>query len=152
MARVRSSRLELFCGGATGISFPKLTMSRRRRVQLTPRTSKSEIRAVLPCVPETFYSALSGGGTSIVIGTGQAGRSLAARLAAAGRKTAIIERKLFGGTCVNTDCIPSETMVASAYAARMVRRAAEFGPDRRTGNSRYESGEGPQRCGVGPIA
>ncbi len=66
---------------------------------------------------------------AIVIGTGQAGPSLARRLAAAGRKVAIIERKLFGGTCVNTGCIPTKTMVASAYAARMARRASEFGVD-----------------------
>jgi pyruvate/2-oxoglutarate dehydrogenase complex dihydrolipoamide dehydrogenase (E3) component len=66
---------------------------------------------------------------AIVIGTGQAGPSLAARLAKTGLKVAIIERKLFGGTCVNTGCIPTKAMVASAYAARMVRRAAEFGVD-----------------------
>jgi len=66
---------------------------------------------------------------AIIIGTGQAGPSLAARLAKAGLKVAIVERKLFGGTCVNTGCIPTKTMVASAYAARMVRRAAEFGVD-----------------------
>src|ERR1017187_5354681 len=64
---------------------------------------------------------------AIVIGTGQAGPSLAARLANAGKKVAIVERKLFGGTCVNTGCIPTKTMVASAYAAHMARRAAEFG-------------------------
>ena len=64
---------------------------------------------------------------AIVIGTGQAGPSLAARLAKAGMKVAIVERKLFGGTCVNTGCIPTKAMVASAYAAHMVRRAAEFG-------------------------
>jgi pyruvate/2-oxoglutarate dehydrogenase complex dihydrolipoamide dehydrogenase (E3) component len=64
---------------------------------------------------------------AIVIGTGQAGPSLARRLAGVGKKVAIIERKLFGGTCVNTGCIPTKTMVASAYAAQMVRRAAEFG-------------------------
>ncbi len=66
---------------------------------------------------------------AIVIGTGQAGPSLARRLAAAGRKVAIVERKLFGGTCVNTGCIPTKTMVASAYAAQMARRAADFGVD-----------------------
>ncbi|HVY94744.1 MAG TPA: FAD-containing oxidoreductase [Bryobacteraceae bacterium] len=66
---------------------------------------------------------------AIVIGTGQAGPGLARRLAAAGQKVAIIERKLFGGTCVNTGCIPTKTMVASAYAAQMARRAAEFGVD-----------------------
>ncbi len=64
---------------------------------------------------------------AIIIGTGQAGPSLAGRLTGAGMKVAIIERKLFGGTCVNTGCIPTKTMVASAYAAHMARRAAEFG-------------------------
>ena len=64
---------------------------------------------------------------AIIIGTGQAGPSLASRLAGAGMKVAIAERKLFGGTCVNTGCIPTKTMVASAYAARVAQRAAEFG-------------------------
>jgi pyruvate/2-oxoglutarate dehydrogenase complex dihydrolipoamide dehydrogenase (E3) component len=64
---------------------------------------------------------------AIVIGTGQAGPGLAARLAGAGQKVAVIERKLFGGTCVNTGCIPTKTMIASAYAAHMARRAADFG-------------------------
>ena len=64
---------------------------------------------------------------SIIIGTGQAGPSLAARLAGSGQRVAIIERKLFGGTCVNTGCIPTKAMVASAYAAHMAKRAAEFG-------------------------
>ena len=64
---------------------------------------------------------------AIIIGTGQAGPFLAKRLAGAGMKVAIIERKLFGGTCVNTGCIPTKTMVASAYAAHMARRAADFG-------------------------
>jgi pyruvate/2-oxoglutarate dehydrogenase complex dihydrolipoamide dehydrogenase (E3) component len=64
---------------------------------------------------------------AIIIGTGQAGPSLAARLANAGKQVAIVERKLFGGTCVNTGCIPTKTMVASAYAAHMARRGAEFG-------------------------
>jgi pyruvate/2-oxoglutarate dehydrogenase complex dihydrolipoamide dehydrogenase (E3) component len=64
---------------------------------------------------------------AIVIGTGQAGPSLAAKLAGTGQKVAIIERKLFGGTCVNTGCIPTKAMVASAYAARIARRADEYG-------------------------
>jgi pyruvate/2-oxoglutarate dehydrogenase complex dihydrolipoamide dehydrogenase (E3) component len=64
---------------------------------------------------------------AIVIGTGQAGPHLTARLASAGRKVAIIERQLFGGTCVNTGCIPTKAMVASAYAIHMARRAADFG-------------------------
>jgi len=64
---------------------------------------------------------------AIIIGTGQAGPSLARRLAAAGQKVAIIERKFFGGTCVNTGCIPTKTLIASAYAAHMARRAGDFG-------------------------
>src|SRR5437763_6615257 len=64
---------------------------------------------------------------AIIIGTGQAGPSLARRLAGAGMKVAIIERALFGGTCVNTGCIPTKAMVASAYAAHMSHRAADFG-------------------------
>jgi pyruvate/2-oxoglutarate dehydrogenase complex dihydrolipoamide dehydrogenase (E3) component len=64
---------------------------------------------------------------AIIIGTGQAGPPLARRLAAAGMTVAVIERGAFGGTCVNTGCIPTKTLVASAYAAHMVRRAADFG-------------------------
>jgi pyruvate/2-oxoglutarate dehydrogenase complex dihydrolipoamide dehydrogenase (E3) component len=64
---------------------------------------------------------------AIIIGTGQAGPSLAKRLAGSGMNVAIIERKLFGGTCVNTGCTPTKALVASAYAAHMVHRAAEFG-------------------------
>jgi pyruvate/2-oxoglutarate dehydrogenase complex dihydrolipoamide dehydrogenase (E3) component len=64
---------------------------------------------------------------AIIIGTGQSGPFLAVRMAGAGMKVAIIERKLFGGTCVNTGCIPTKTLVASAYAAHMARRAADFG-------------------------
>jgi len=63
---------------------------------------------------------------AIVIGTGQAGPFLTRRMAASGMKVAIVERKLFGGTCVNTGCIPTKTMIASAYAAHMARRA-DFG-------------------------
>ena len=64
---------------------------------------------------------------AIVIGTGQAGPPLAARLATSGLRVAVIERKLFGGTCVNTGCIPTKTLVASAYVAHLARRAAEYG-------------------------
>jgi pyruvate/2-oxoglutarate dehydrogenase complex dihydrolipoamide dehydrogenase (E3) component len=64
---------------------------------------------------------------AIVIGAGQAGPSLAGRLTAAGMKVALVERKLFGGTCVNTGCMPTKTLVASAYAAHLARRAAEYG-------------------------
>ncbi len=64
---------------------------------------------------------------AIVIGTGQSGPALAARLTKEGLKTAVIERKLFGGTCVNVGCIPTKTLVASARAAYMARRGADFG-------------------------
>jgi pyruvate/2-oxoglutarate dehydrogenase complex dihydrolipoamide dehydrogenase (E3) component len=64
---------------------------------------------------------------AIVIGSGQSGPFLVVRIAAAGQRVAIIERGRFGGTCVNTGCIPTKTLVASAYAAHMARRAAEFG-------------------------
>src|ERR1700756_611300 len=64
---------------------------------------------------------------AIIIGTGQAGPALARKLVGARWKVAIIERKLFGGTCVNTGCTPTKTMVASAYAAHLARRAADFG-------------------------
>jgi len=66
---------------------------------------------------------------AIVIGAGQAGPALAARLDREGQKTAIIERKLIGGTCVNTGCIPTKTLVASAHAVHLARRGSEFGFD-----------------------
>lgn len=64
---------------------------------------------------------------AIIVGAGQAGPALAGRLTAAGMSVAFAERKLFGGTCVNTGCTPTKTMIASAYAAQMARRAAEYG-------------------------
>ena len=64
---------------------------------------------------------------AIVIGTGQSGPALARRLVAAGQKVAVIERKFFGGTCVNTGCTPTKTLVASAYAAYLARRADDYG-------------------------
>lgn len=64
---------------------------------------------------------------ALVIGTGQAGPALAARLAAAGQKVAVVERAKFGGTCVNDGCTPTKAMVASAYAAFLARRAGEYG-------------------------
>ncbi len=64
---------------------------------------------------------------AIIIGTGQAGPSLAQRMTREGMKTAIIERKLFGGTCVNVGCIPTKALVASARAAHMARRGNDFG-------------------------
>ena len=64
---------------------------------------------------------------AIIIGTGQAGPSLASRFADAGKTVAIIERNKFGGTCVNTGCIPTKTLVASAYAIHVARRGADYG-------------------------
>jgi pyruvate/2-oxoglutarate dehydrogenase complex dihydrolipoamide dehydrogenase (E3) component len=64
---------------------------------------------------------------AILIGIGQSGPFLAVRMAGASQRVAIIERPRFGGTCVNTGCIPKKTLVASAYSAHMARRAADFG-------------------------
>jgi pyruvate/2-oxoglutarate dehydrogenase complex dihydrolipoamide dehydrogenase (E3) component len=70
---------------------------------------------------------MSQGFDAIIIGAGQAGPFLAVRLGEAGMKVALVERKLFGGTCVNTGCTPTKTLVASAHAAHLTRRAAEYG-------------------------
>jgi pyruvate/2-oxoglutarate dehydrogenase complex dihydrolipoamide dehydrogenase (E3) component len=64
---------------------------------------------------------------AIIIGAGQAGPPLANRLTGAGMKVAFVERGRFGGTCVNTGCTPTKTMVASAYAAHLARRARDYG-------------------------
>ena len=72
---------------------------------------------------------MNSGFDAIVIGTGQSGPPLAARLAGAGMKVAVIEQDKFGGTCVNNGCIPTKTLVASAYAARLAHRAGEYGVD-----------------------
>ncbi len=93
---------------------------------------------------------------AIIIGTGQAGPPLAARLTAAGMKVAVIERKLFGGTCVNTGCIPTKAMVASAHAAHLAFRAWDFGValtqpprvDMRRVRSRKDAIVEPSRTGV----
>ena len=70
-------------------------------------------------VPESF--------DVIVIGAGQAGPSVAARCGEAGMRVALVERHLLGGTCVNTGCYPTKTLVASARAMHLARRGAEFG-------------------------
>ena len=64
---------------------------------------------------------------AIIVGAGQAGPPLAGRLTAAGQRVAMVERKLIGGTCVNNGCIPTKTLVASAHAAHLARRGAEYG-------------------------
>ena len=82
---------------------------------------------------------------AIVIGGGQAGPPLAGRLTGAGMKVALVERHLLGGTCVNTGCRPTKTLVASAYAVHLARRGAEFGFS--TGEIRidFAGGEGARR-------
>ncbi|HKD59090.1 MAG TPA: FAD-containing oxidoreductase [Terracidiphilus sp.] len=64
---------------------------------------------------------------ALIVGSGQAGPFLASRLASAGRTVALVERKVLGGTCVNTGCTPTKTMVASAKVAQIAREAARFG-------------------------
>src|SRR5215472_218692 len=64
---------------------------------------------------------------AIIIGAGQAGPPLPDPLTLAGKKVPVIERKLFGGTCVNNGCIPTKTIIANAYAAQMARRGAFYG-------------------------
>ena len=93
---------------------------------------------------------------AIIIGTGQSGPSMARRLVTAGQKVAIIERKFFGGTCVNTGCTPTKTLVASAYAAHIARRAADFGVaiegtvgvDMKAVKARKDAVSGASRSGV----
>jgi pyruvate/2-oxoglutarate dehydrogenase complex dihydrolipoamide dehydrogenase (E3) component len=93
---------------------------------------------------------------AIIIGTGQAGPALAERLTGAGMTVAVVERGLFGGTCINTGCTPTKTLVASAYAARMAQRAGEFGVtiDGRVGvdmkrvKARKDAGVANSRAGV----
>jgi pyruvate/2-oxoglutarate dehydrogenase complex dihydrolipoamide dehydrogenase (E3) component len=92
---------------------------------------------------------------AIIVGAGQAGPSLAGRLTQAGRKVAMIERKLFGGTCVNTGCIPTKTLVASAYVAHKARTASEYGinagsvsVDMKAVKARKDQVSGASRTGV----
>ena len=73
----------------------------------------------MPTAAETF--------DAIIVGAGQAGPPLAGRLITAGQTVAVIERKLVGGTCVNSGCIPTKTLVASAHAAHTARRGADYG-------------------------
>jgi len=93
---------------------------------------------------------------AVIIGTGQSGPSLARRLVAAGQKVAVIERKFFGGICVNTGCTPTKTLVASAYAAYLARRAGDYGVtiggsvgvDMRAVKARKDAVAGASRRGV----
>src|SRR5262245_7880255 len=93
---------------------------------------------------------------AIVIGTGQAGPALTRRLVAAGWKVAVIERKLFGGNCVDTGCTPPKTLIASAYAAHVARRASDYGVtidgavkvDMKAVKARKDAVVAPSRTGV----
>ena len=97
---------------------------------------------------------------AIVIRTGQAGPALAGRFADAGKTVAIIERHKFGGTCVNTGCIPTKTLVASAYAAHVARRGGEYGfsingdvtVDMKCVKARKDAVSGRSNLGVGEMA
>jgi pyruvate/2-oxoglutarate dehydrogenase complex dihydrolipoamide dehydrogenase (E3) component len=93
---------------------------------------------------------------AIIIGAGQAGPPLAGRLTAARMTVAFVERHLFGGTCVNTGCTPTKTLVASAYAAHLARRAADYGVvlasapqiDMRTVKARADAVSASSRTGI----
>src|SRR3954470_5765478 len=63
----------------------------------------------------------------LVIGSGEAGKSLACTLSKAGHRTAVVERKMIGGSCPNVACLPSKNMIHSAKVASLARRGAEFG-------------------------
>lgn len=80
-----------------------------------------------PWILLTKGTAMSSAFDAIIIGAGQAGPPLAGRLTDAGMTVALVERHLFGGTCVNTGCMPTKTLVASARVAHQARRAADYG-------------------------
>jgi len=102
----------------------------RGKIQLT-----SERPLCLPALPagapargdRVIIARMSQRYDAIVIGTGQAGPGLCGRLDREGLKTAVIERRDLGGTCLNTGCIPTKTMVASARAAHIARRGGDYG-------------------------
>ena len=87
-----------------------------RRHGYCSMASSTKIRAM------TKYDA-------IIIGSGQAGNPLAKKLAGAGWKVAVTERKWVGGTCINTGCTPTKTMIASGRIAYLVKRSRDFGVD-----------------------
>jgi pyruvate/2-oxoglutarate dehydrogenase complex dihydrolipoamide dehydrogenase (E3) component len=89
---------------------------------------------------------------AIVLGAGQAGPPLAVELANAGHKVALVERKDFGGTCVNTGCIPTKTLLANARVAHMARRAGDYGVVDRHACRRHEEGQGTQGRGIGILS
>jgi pyruvate/2-oxoglutarate dehydrogenase complex dihydrolipoamide dehydrogenase (E3) component len=84
-------------------------------------------RHVFPCSFTFGLAAVSRAFDAIIVGAGQAGPSLAARLIAAGMAVALIERHLVGGTCVNTGCMPTKALVASARVAYQARCAGDYG-------------------------
>src|SRR5437762_8927172 len=96
-----------------------LTTANVPKARLGCRVAHGRQRAGIGKMPQQF--------DAIVIGAGQAGPSLTGRLTASGMRVAVIERGKFGGTCVNTGCMPTKTLVASAYAAHLARRSADYG-------------------------
>jgi pyruvate/2-oxoglutarate dehydrogenase complex dihydrolipoamide dehydrogenase (E3) component len=93
---------------------------------------------------------MSRGFDAIIIGAGQAGPPLAGRLTGAEMSVALIERHLFGGTCVNTSCMPTRTLAASAYAAHLARQGPDYGIMARcAGPHRHGPRQGARRRGLG---
>src|SRR4051812_23186486 len=127
--RPRATRASMKCCGE-GIR--RAACATSRTCCASVRNTASASTKTTPCQPTTACS-FSGRNTmperfdAIVIGAGQAGPALCARLDKQGLKTALVERKLLGGTCVNNGCIPTKTLVASARAMHMARRGAEYG-------------------------
>ena len=89
-------------------------------VVLTRGAKKHNVVQMIPTLASCSFD-------EIVVGAGQAGPPLAGRLTAAGQTVAVVERKLIGGTCVNNGCVPTKTLVASAHAAHLARRGADYG-------------------------
>ena len=134
------------------------TLEGARSARGSPRHSETIIPRPSSRTPRRSRCAAHRGGASmsrfdaIILGTGQAGPPLAGRLTAAGMTVAIVERKLFGGTCVNTGCTPTKTLVASAYAAHLARRGADYGIDLAARSTLTWPGESACRCGRRELA
>ena len=143
--------------GALDLHLPAAARRRRRRrLRASPPRRARQSLSDAACSPAPRGEAsMSEEFDAIVIGAGQAGPSLAVRLAAAGQRVAIVERRHFGGTCINDGCRPTKTLVASARVAHLARRAADFGVTlpARSGSTSPRSGRGcsasSRRAGAG---
>ena len=109
-------------------SRPAEPLTRAPTTSLARSGLAEPLRATPLSITDTSWSScVTNTYDAIIIGAGQAGPPLAGRLTAAGMSVALIERKFFGGTCVNTGCIPTKTLIASANAAHLARRARDYG-------------------------